>query len=128
MSESHSAAQPRGRILLVEDHSDTAIVMSRLLEKLGYQTQVADSVAVARSMAAQDGAFDLLVCDIRLPDGSGLELMRELRGKSQVRGIALSGMAGDDDRDKSRAAGFEHHLSKPVDLATLRKAVEEMMK
>src|SRR5688572_4080598 len=127
MSANNDGMQCKGCILLVEDHPDTALVMSRLLEKLQYQTRTACSLSAARAMAA-DGPFDLLICDIRLPDGSGLDLMRELRASRPVRGIALSGLAGDDDRQESREAGFEHHLSKPVDLATLRRTVEEMLK
>lgn len=125
MTDAESGKMERGRILLVEDHADTAAVMLRLLEKLGYGVQVANCLASARGLAQAD-SFDLLVCDIRLPDGSGLELMREMRTRREIRGIALSGMASDDDRKQSSEAGFERHLSKPIDFGVLRSAVEEM--
>ena len=66
------------RILLVEDHEDTFVAMSRLLQKFGHDVRGARSMAEARNVA-DEGAFDLLLCDIGLPDGSGLELIRELR-------------------------------------------------
>ena len=127
MSEGHSGNSRRGRILLVEDHADTAAVMLRLLEKLGYGVHSANSLAAARGVAQGD-AFDLLICDIRLPDGSGLELMREMRTRRTIKGIALSGMASDEDRRQSSEAGFEKHLSKPIDFGVLKRAVEEMVK
>ena len=73
-----------------------------------------EAVAVAK--------FDLLVSDIELPDGSGLELMRELRPKG-VRGIALSGHGSEDDSRESLAAGFVLHLAKPVLVDVLDEAI-----
>ncbi len=126
MTAADSANALKARILLVEDHPDTAHVISRLLEKLQYQTKIAGSLGAARRLA-QEHEFDLLICDIRLPDGSGLELMRELRLRFEIKGIAMSGLAADEDLQKSKDAGFDCHLTKPVDFQTLRTAVEQML-
>ena len=75
------------RILLAEDHADTARVVGRLLARLGHRVAVANSVGAAVDLATA-GEFDLLVSDLGLPDGSGLDLMRRLR---PMPGIALTG-------------------------------------
>src|SRR5207253_493687 len=80
----------RGRVLLVEDHSDTARVLLRLLERNGYEVGYASNVDMAEQLADQKH-FDLVISDLGLPDGSGLELMRKLRAKHALPGIALSG-------------------------------------
>ena len=126
MTALDDAANDSRCILLVEDHADTAAVMSRLLGKLGYLIKVADSLSKARAMAREQPC-DLLICDLRLPDGSGLELMRELRQQRLIPGIALSGMASDEDRRQSSEAGFEMHLTKPIDFQVLKAAVEEVL-
>ncbi|MFP5284955.1 MAG: response regulator, partial [Thermoanaerobaculia bacterium] len=61
--------------------------------------------------------------DLGLPDGSGLDLMRELGARHGLRGIALSGYGMEEDVQRSREAGFETHLTKPVNLETLREAI-----
>ena len=111
-----------GSILLVEDHSDTSRTMKRLLHHSGYQVRTADSVASALR-EAEAGAFDLLICDIGLPDGSGLDLMRQLLAKQPVKGIALSGYGMEDDVRRSREAGFAEHLTKPVDVRRLEEVI-----
>ncbi|MGA2230589.1 MAG: response regulator [Tepidisphaeraceae bacterium] len=113
------------QILLVEDHADTALVMTKLLEKSGYVVRVADSVNQARQ-SAEEARIDLLICDVGLPDGSGLELMRELKGRYGLKGICLSGFGMDDDIRQSKAAGFAAHVTKPVDLTRLELLIEEV--
>src|SRR5688572_73052 len=78
------------RILLVEDHVDTRVVMERLLRNCGFQVSSAGTVAEALSMADRQ-EFDVLISDIGLPDGSGTEVIRHLRQRRPIRGIALSG-------------------------------------
>ena len=109
-------------ILLVEDHADTVRAMQRLLRRRGYNVQSATSMAEALRAAA-DSPFDLVVSDIGLPDGSGLELMRHLLARRPIRGIALSGFGMEQDVERSRAAGFSEHLIKPIDLAQLEAAI-----
>ena len=111
-------------ILLVEDHPDTARAMQRLLNRRGFVVRTAASMADA--LRAADGArIDLMISDIGLPDGSGLELMRRLDGR-RIKGIALSGFGMDEDVRKSRAAGFSEHLTKPIDLEQLEAAIDRV--
>ncbi len=108
------------RVLLVEDHRDTLLVLSRMLRKWGYAVTPADTYAAALEHA-RNASFDILVSDLGLPDGSGLELMRQLR----IPGIALSGYGTENDLRASRAAGFNEHLVKPVGLEALHKALQK---
>jgi PAS domain S-box-containing protein len=110
------------QVLLVEDHEDTARVLRRMLEGAGYGVGQANSLAGARDLATKR-PFDLLISDLGLPDGSGLELMRELRDRQGMCGIALSGFGMDDDLAASKAAGFSAHLTKPVEWERLRAAI-----
>ncbi len=114
------------RILLVEDHVDTAAAVADLLDLLGHQVIVAHNVAsgLAAAATALEGAgLDLVISDLGLPDGSGLDLMRELSGRHGLRGIALSGYGAESDVRASAEAGFALHLTKPVDLERLRGAL-----
>ncbi len=117
-------------ILLVEDHEDTAGAMTELLRLMGHEVTVAASLAAARAAAgaAQNGAgrpLDLVVSDLGLPDGSGQDLMRELAQAYGLRGIALSGYGMEEDVRRSHEAGFLCHLTKPVDLQTLKAAIQQ---
>jgi two-component system CheB/CheR fusion protein len=114
------------RILLVEDHADTAEAMAELLGALGHEVTVAGSVASGLDVAErQAGRFDLVLSDLGLPDGSGLELMAKLHGRYGVRGIALSGYGMEEDVRKSLEAGFDRHLTKPINLQALQAAIQE---
>jgi two-component system, chemotaxis family, CheB/CheR fusion protein len=116
------------RILLVEDHADTAEAMAELLRGQGHQVTVAGSVSQGLEAAEALGGeeIDLLLSDLGLPDGSGLDLMRELARRYGIRGIALSGYGMEEDIRKSMEAGFEKHLIKPVSLQALRAALQEL--
>ncbi|HEY4597644.1 MAG TPA: MASE1 domain-containing protein [Thermoanaerobaculia bacterium] len=117
------------RILLVEDHADTAEAMAELLRFLGHQVTVAGDVASALSAgeaAASGGGLDLLISDLGLPDGSGLDVMRAL-SRFRVPGIALSGYGMEEDVRRSHEAGFRRHLTKPVGMPQLRAAISEMV-
>jgi PAS domain S-box-containing protein len=111
------------RLLVVEDHRDTAAALVRLLERRGYEVRSAETVASALEIA-RDFECDVLITDIGLPDGTGHELFEKLkaqpRGKA-LRGLALSGFGMDEDIARSRAAGFTEHLTKPVDFARLQR-------
>ncbi len=117
---------PNVRILIVEDDRTTAYVMSRLLAMWGHAVETAGSVQAALDLLAA-GDFDLLISDLGLPDGSGLELMRRVRADSDIRGIALSGYGMDTDVDQSRQAGFDLHLTKPVSIDLLQNAIEKVL-
>ena len=120
------AARPSLSILLVDDHEDTARAMGRLLQRLGYQVKTAHTVASALETFGRD-RFDLVISDIGLPDGSGLELMRQIRQGRDVRGIALSGFGMEEDVRKSKEAGFFEHLTKPVNFQKLDAVIRQAM-
>jgi PAS domain S-box-containing protein len=111
------------RLLVVEDHRDTAAALVRLLVRRGYEVRSAETVASALDIA-RDFDFDVLITDIGLPDGTGHELFEKLKAQPRgkvLRGLALSGFGMDDDIARSRAAGFTEHLTKPVDFARLQR-------
>ncbi|MGE5610846.1 MAG: ABC transporter substrate-binding protein [Bacillota bacterium] len=113
------------RILLVEDHGDTARIMRRLLMSDGHEVQTAGDVAAALSLIEAGGAeFDLLISDLGLPDGSGHDLMRAIRTRGYtLPGIALSGFGQEEDTRRSREAGFAAHLTKPTSPDRLAEAI-----
>ena len=113
------------RILLVEDHEDTARVLGRILKNAGFEVCHAGTIAEATNLAG-GRRFDLLISDLGLPDGSGLELMKTLRDTQGMKGIALSGFGTDDDVAASAAAGFAAHLTKPVDWERLRIEIDRI--
>jgi len=112
------------RVLLVEDHEDTNRSLTQLLRRRGYHVQPANSVESALKAAA-DERFDVLISDIGLPDGSGIDLMEQLRRDHPLFGIALTGFGMEDDLRRSRAVGFQHHLVKPVDLNRLDALIQQ---
>lgn len=113
-------------LLLVEDHQDTARVMRRVLETAGYAVVHAGNVAQARKLATER-KFDLVISDVGLPDGTGLDLMRDLRDKHGLTGIALSGFGTESDICASKAAGFSEHLTKPIEWERLRDAITRVL-
>jgi len=116
------AGWPR-RILLVEDHKPTAVVLTNLLTARRYEVLAAGGVAEARAVASRE-PFDLLISDIGLPDGDGYELMQELRGHHRgLVGIALTGYGMQEDVSRSQEAGFTTHLTKPISVRCLDQAL-----
>ena len=112
-------------VLVVEDHEPTLRVMVRLLKQLGHNVSGASTVAAATAAARQDG-FDIIISDLGLPDGSGLDVMRQLREQYAGRAIALTGYGMDSDIAASREAGFAEHLTKPVDVQALESAIRRL--
>ncbi|HEX8522371.1 MAG TPA: PAS domain S-box protein [Tepidisphaeraceae bacterium] len=110
------------KILLVEDHETTLLVLTRLLRKLGHTVTGATSLATALA-AARHNPFDIIISDLGLPDGSGLDLMRELRDTYTGKAIALTGYGMESDITASHEAGFAEHLTKPIDLEKLQAAL-----
>ena len=113
------------RILLVEDNADTRQVMELALCALECTVTAASTIAEAIA-AAERQPFDLLISDIALPDGSGLSLMRDLRSRHRLRGIALSGFGREQDLAKSKEVGFDAHLVKPFSIETLEETLREL--
>jgi HAMP domain-containing protein/signal transduction histidine kinase/CheY-like chemotaxis protein len=112
------------RILLVEDHEDTNRSLTNLLRRRGYHVRSAGNLQSARDFSAQE-EFDVLISDLGLPDGSGIDLMRTLNSSRPLLGIALTGFGMEDDIRKSHEAGFKHHLVKPIDLNKLDSIIQE---
>ena len=110
------------RILVVDDHEDTLRSMKLLLRRLGYEVLAAENMSDALRIAEEE-QFDILLSDIGLPDGSGLELLRRIRQRRDVPALALSGFGMDEDVERSRDAGFAEHLTKPVSIDRLQAAI-----
>lgn len=110
------------RILLVEDHEPTRSSLTQLLSRRNYKVTPCGSLAEARSIIGKI-KFNLLISDIGLPDGNGYDLMEELRKHSQLKGIALTGYGMEHDVNRSYAAGFAAHLTKPVRMESLDDAL-----
>jgi CheY-like chemotaxis protein/anti-sigma regulatory factor (Ser/Thr protein kinase) len=119
-----SAERKALRILLVEDHEDTNRSLTQLLQRRGYQVLSACTVANAIEVAAAQD-FDVLVSDIGLPDGSGVDLIQQLRLERPIFGIALTGFGMEEDIRRSHQGGFEYHLIKPVDLNRLDTLIQK---
>ena len=118
------------RILLVEDHSDTAHQLTRLLKRAGHEVTWAGSINQARALIAGSDSpernFNILISDLGLPDGSGHDLMRDLASRGSMPGIALSGYGMKNDILDSMAAGFSRHITKPVDWQELKIAIQKI--
>ena len=128
------AAQPLGyhgaaghlRVLLVEDHPDTREVLARLLDTANYAVKTASSVAAALQLAAAE-RFDVVVSDLGLPDGTGYDLMKQLRDRHGIKGIALSGYGMDQDQRRSKEVGFLDHVVKPVNVSQLVAVIQRIV-
>lgn len=121
------------RLLLVEDHGGTAAIMERMLARNGFRVSTVATVSDAIRMteeAFSNGGVDpvhLVISDLGLPDGSGLDIIHSLRAKYPVKGIALSGFGMEDDVRRSLEAGFDRHLTKPVDFNRLVSTIREVL-
>ena len=113
------------RILVVEDHSDTLQALSRLLSHFGHDISTADDARSALDMI-NSKEFDVVLCDIALPDGNGYDVITEAKRKGDVKAVAISGYAARDDIERGRKAGFDFHLAKPVDFHELRSVLGQI--
>jgi len=113
------------RILLVEDHRDTRRTLSRLLTHFGHNVVTADNVGTARKIMASNDV-DVLLCDIGLPDGSGFEVAAQARAKGRIKAIALTGFGTENDVRRSKEAGFDFHLVKPLNFQELQKVLDQI--
>ncbi len=113
-------------ILLVEDNLDSLTALSRSLSLLGYEVRPANSLRSALAAAAQTG-YDLIVSDLELGDGTGLELLSLLGPARSVPAIALTGYGSEEDRKMCLEAGFEMHIVKPVQTRQLSEAIRSII-
>ena len=112
-------------ILLVDDHEDTVRSLMLLLKRRGFQVKTATDIAQAVEMFSQE-SFDVLVSDMGLPDGSGLDLLPGLATPPRCGGIMVSGFGNEEDLERSRAVGYGEHLVKPVDINELEAAIRRL--
>ena len=111
------------KILLVDDHGDTCAALEKLLVRRGHLVAATHNMRSAMEAAVRN-KFDLLISDIALPDGTGMDLMMQLRAISKTPGIAISGFGNNGDIERSLQAGFSEHLIKPIKLDDLEAAIE----
>ena len=123
---SRERSQQALKILLVDDHEDTCFALEKLLARRGHLVAVTHNVRSAMEAAVRN-KFDLLISDIALPDGTGMDLMMQLSAISNVPGIAISGFGNNGDIERSLRAGFSEHLIKPVKLDNLEAAIERTL-
>jgi PAS domain S-box-containing protein len=124
--EQDTGGARRLRMLLVEDHPDTREVLATLLDSSNYAVKSVGSVEAALQLAAAE-RFDVVISDLGLPDGTGYDLMRQLRDRHGIKGIALSGYGMDQDLRRSREAGFLDHVIKPVDVSHLEAVIRRIV-
>ena len=125
LADSVDFKAPQRRVLIIDDNSDAANSLAALLTLRGHETRVAHS---AREALDRVEAFEpeVVLLDIGLPGTDGYEIARRLRANSRFAGlrlVAVTGYGQTDDRQRALAAGFDDHLVKPADLATLERAV-----
>ena len=119
-------AGPPLKVLVVEDEPQTLRLLARLVRGLGHEVTTAETLRAACE-AATGGEHDLIISDIGLPDGCGLDLMRQVvarRGKLPA--IALTGYGTEEDVQRSKAAGFAEHMTKPIDFARLKEVIGQV--
>ena len=127
-SDSGAADQPISlRVLLVEDHHETAVILARLLQQYGHQVTTADTVSAALHLASVS-SFDIVLSDIGLPDGTGYDLMKQIKATSGIPGVALTGYGTEDDVRRSNDTGFAEHVVKPVNVAHLQSIMSRVMR
>ncbi len=110
----------RLRIFIVENHVDTLRYLRLYLEQLGYLVGTAETVQSARIQLTRE-PWDVLISDIGLPDGTGWDLLAELKDMRPKTCVAISGFGMQADVDQSRAAGFDCHMIKPFQPEDLEK-------
>ena len=118
--------RPHARVLVADDDPDLLSAVGHRVTVANNASEALEAAATAQTAKAGNGGIDLVISDVGLPDVSGLELMTQLKSRFRLRGIALSGYGMDEDVQRSRDAGFERHLTKPVNLQILQEAIREV--
>jgi len=116
-----AAAPGLPRVLVVEDHADTLVLMGRLLSAVRADGVPVATCAAAREAARTLGRFEVVIADVTLPDGDGVALLAELKARYGCRTVAMSGY---DAPEGELQAGVDLWISKPVNLTELRQAVQ----
>jgi PAS domain S-box-containing protein len=124
----HERGMAPRRILLVEDNVDAAEMLHDLLELHGHSVRIAERGREALE-ALEAHVFDIVLCDLGLPDMSGHDVARAIGRNPSLREIplvALSGYGQREDQERSKEAGFREHLVKPVDLRALENVLRRL--
>jgi CheY-like chemotaxis protein len=125
--EMNASGRAPPRVLLVDGHADTLHLMQRALREENYDVIPAGGFDEGLRLGLI-GAPDVLVCELRLPDGSGWHLLERLReSHPYVVGIAATGLGMPRDVARSEEVGYCVHLTKPINLAALRDAVAQCL-
>ena len=111
--------------MVVEDHGDTLRVLARLLDHFGHEISMADGLQSALEIV-ESKELDVVLSDIRLPDGSGYEVIAQAKRKQPVKGVALTRFDKEEDIRRSKEAGFDFYLTKPVDFHELRTVLAQV--
>jgi CheY-like chemotaxis protein len=124
------------RVLLVEDQEEARQLLADTLKECGAVVTAAASGPAARLCLAE-ASFDVLVCDIAMPEEDGYEVLRRLRAQEEERGlaisqrlpaIALTALARAEDRLRALTAGFQMHVAKPVEMAELITVIASLLR
>ncbi len=113
------------RVLLIEDHEDTAQVMQNVLRQMGHEVETCSTVATA-CQKLHDAQFDVLLSDIGLPDGTGIDFIKAAREICQTPAVALTGYGMAEDVERCLQAGFDEHLTKPIDFERLQNTLSRI--
>ena len=127
MNPSETSGSSVLRIYVVENHADTAAVLSQLLKSMGHIVAVAGDLATALRDLPAFGC-DLLICDVHLPDGDGWQLLKQLSEPLPKYAVAMSGHYTSLKSETFSASGFTRHLFKPFTQAQVRELVEAAVK
>jgi DNA-binding response OmpR family regulator len=113
------------RILIIENHEVTGTFISLFLQRAGHQVSVVPDAKTALNRTDLD-SFNVILSDIGLPDVNGWDLMKQLRPRTGAYAIAMSGFGGEADVNRSLAAGYQHHLTKPFVPAALEEVLRNV--
>jgi CheY-like chemotaxis protein len=116
-------SQGKLRLIVVEDHANSAETLKRFLNAVGYEVFVATDMRSALTLASAV-QFDVLLSDLALPDGDGWELLKRLSAERRIRAIAFSGHNSPDDVRRSAEVGFLEHIPKPLSPERLCAAID----
>ena len=117
----------KARILHVDDHQDTRLMMAALLQDCGYGVLTAGSVAEGLELAREIN-FDLYILDVRLPDGTGVELCQKLRGmNSQIPILYYSAYGDEADHQSALNTCGDAYLKKPVCIADIQETIAKLL-
>ena len=117
----------KARILHVDDHQDTRLMMAALLQDCGYGVLTAGSVAEGLELAREIN-FDLYILDVRLPDGTGVELCQKLRElNSKIPTLYYSAYGDEADHESALKTCGDAYLKKPVCIADIQETIAKLL-